>query len=223
LKFGGTKIRACRKGFLPFGIKFMEQISFYMTAISFGVLILMWFVFAGIFLLRKKPASAKDAKHAPKSFIGIALQGVGFGLVWSLRRTPFLSPFIDDQYILNIILQILAILLVVGSVWMANTAVRELGKQWSFEARLVEDHKLVTSGVYRIVRHPIYAAMLGTLIATAFVLTHWLVAIIAVVFFLIGTKIRTLLEEKLLREAFPDEYKNYSARVPGFVPFVRLF
>lgn len=201
----------------------MEQISFYVTAFSFAVVIAAWFVFAGTFLLRKKPKDAKDTRRAPKSFLGIALQGVAFGLVWALHRTPFLSPFIENQYLLNIIFQIFAALLAVGSVWMAKSAIRELGKQWSFQARLVEDHKLVTSGVYRIVRHPIYAAMLGKLIATAFILTHWSVAIIAIVIFLIGTKIRTVSEEKLLREAFPEEYQNYSAQVAGFVPFVRLF
>jgi protein-S-isoprenylcysteine O-methyltransferase Ste14 len=200
----------------------MEQISFYATACSFAVVILMWFVFAGTFLLRKKPESAKDATRAPKSFLGIALQGVAFGLVWALRRTPFLSPFIPDQFALNIVFQILAILLAIGSVWMSNAAIKELGKQWSFQARLIEDHKLVTSGVYQIVRHPIYAAMLGELIATAFIISHWLVAIIAVAVFLIGTKIRTVSEEKLLRNAFPDDYQNYAEKVPAFVPFVKI-
>jgi len=200
----------------------MEQISFYANAISFGIVILSWFVFAGTFLLRKKPESSKDAKHAPKSLIGIALQGVSFGLVWALRRTPFLSPFVDDQFALNIIFQVSAILLVVGSVWMANSAIRELGRQWSFQARLIEDHKLITSGVYKIVRHPIYSAMLGMLIATAFIFSHWLAAIIAIPVFLIGTKIRTVTEEKLLSEVFPGEYKAYAEKVPAFVPFVKF-
>jgi protein-S-isoprenylcysteine O-methyltransferase Ste14 len=201
----------------------MEQISYYATAASLGIVILTWFVFAWTFFLRKKPEAGKDAKYAPKSFIGIALQGVSFGLVWGLRRTPFLSPFVDDQFILNLVLQILGVLLAIGSVWMANSAIRELGKQWSIQARLIEDHKLITSGVYQIVRHPIYAAMLGMLIATAFALTHWAVAIIAVIVFLAGTKIRTVLEEKLLRAAFSEEYQTYAAKVPAFVPFVRFF
>jgi protein-S-isoprenylcysteine O-methyltransferase Ste14 len=200
----------------------MEQISYYVTAGSFAVVILMWFVFAATFLLRKKPDSAKDARRAPKSFLGIALQGGAFGLVWALQRKPFLSPFIENQYALNIIFQVFAALLAVGAVWMAKAAIRELGKQWSFQARLVEDHKLVTSGVYRIVRHPIYAAMLGKLIATAFILSHWSVALIAVAVFLIGTKIRTVSEETLLRDAFPEEYQDYAKRVPAFVPFVKI-
>ena len=105
---------------------------------------------------------------------------------------------------------------------MANSAIRELGKQWSLQARLIEDHKLITNGVYQIVRHPIYAAMLGMLIVTAFVLSHWLVTIIALAIFLIGTKIRTVSEEKLLRQAFPAEYEDYTRKVPAFVPFVKI-
>lgn len=200
----------------------MEQISSYTTAISFGILIVIWFIFAGTFLLRKKPESAPDAKRAPKSFVGIALQGLSFGLIWALHRAPFLSPFVGNQYALNIIVQILGILFAFGSIWMATSAIKELGKQWSFQARLIEDHKLITSGVYQIVRHPIYAAMLGMLIATAFALSHWLVTIIAVVVFLIGTKIRTASEEKLLRDAFPKEYQEYARRVPAFIPFVKI-
>lgn len=202
----------------------MEKLSYYVTAISFAVVIICWFVFAATFLLRRKPAgeTAPDAKRAPKSFVGIVLQGVAFGLVWALHRAPVFSPFIDSQYLLNVVLQIAAMLLSIGSVWMANSAIRELGKQWSFQARLIENHQLVISGVYKFVRHPIYAAMFGKLIATAFVLSHWLIFLIAVVIFYIGTKIRTVSEEKLLREQFHDEYENYARRVPAFVPFVKI-
>ncbi|HEY0428782.1 MAG TPA: isoprenylcysteine carboxylmethyltransferase family protein [Pyrinomonadaceae bacterium] len=200
----------------------MEQISYYITAAAFAIIIICWFVFAGTFFLRKKPDAGKDSVRAPKSFIGIALQGVAFGLVWALHRTPFLSPLIDSQYALNIFFQILAISLAVGAVWMANSAIRTLGKQWSFQARLIEDHKLVTGGVYQIVRHPIYAAMLGKLLATGIILSHWLVLIIAVAVFFIGTKIRTVAEEKLLRDAFPEEYDEYAEKVPAFIPFVKI-
>ena len=200
----------------------MEKISYYVTAVSFAIVILCWFIFAGTFLLRKKPESGKDSVSAPKSFIGIALQGVAFGLVWALQRAPFLSPVIDGQYALNLIFDIFAILLSVGAVVMANAAIKELGKQWSFQARLIEDHQLATGGVYRIVRHPIYAAMLGNLLATGIVLSHWAALIVAALIFFIGTKIRTVAEEKLLRDAFPAEYEEYAARVPAFIPLVKI-
>jgi protein-S-isoprenylcysteine O-methyltransferase Ste14 len=200
----------------------MEQTSYYISIAAFAAVIICWFIFAGTFLLRKKTASAPDKTSAPRSLLGIVLQGLSFGLVWALHRTPLFSPVIDSQYVLNVVFQILAVLLAAGSVWMANSAIRELGKQWSLQARLIEGHKLVTGGVYQIVRHPIYTAMLGKLLATGIIISHWLVVLIALVIFIIGTLIRTRSEEKLLRDAFGKEYEEWAARVPGFIPFVKL-
>ena len=200
----------------------MEQISYYTTLAAFGALIVLWFVFAGTFLLRKKPETSPDKVHAPKSWLGLILQGAGFGLVWALRRAPFLSPLIDGRYIVNIMLQVLAVTLAAGSVWLAMSAIKELGKQWSLQARLIEDHKLITGGVYQIVRHPIYTAMLGMLVASGIVFSHWLVLLIAVVVFIIGTRIRTMSEERLLRDAFGDEFDDFAVRVPALIPFVKI-
>ena len=61
---------------------------------------------------------------------------------------------------------IIASALALASGLFAVAAVRRLGAQWSFVARVTESHELITSGPYAIVRHPIYAAMLGLLIAT---------------------------------------------------------
>ncbi|MEO8573426.1 MAG: isoprenylcysteine carboxylmethyltransferase family protein [Pyrinomonadaceae bacterium] len=119
-------------------------------------------------------------------------------------------------------MQVFALILSVSSVALSGSAIRELGKQWSFQARLVEDHRLVTSGVYGLVRHPIYTAMLGKLIATGIVLSHWAVVPVAVVIFLIGTTIRTRLEERLLSGAFGGEFESWKGKVPGLIPGLRF-
>ncbi|MEP6923546.1 MAG: isoprenylcysteine carboxylmethyltransferase family protein [Pyrinomonadaceae bacterium] len=209
----------------------MNNISFYATMTSFTIVILVWFIFAGTFwfgfaknlLARKDVSAVREKTRSNNSFVGIAFQGLSFGLVWGLHRDPFLSPFIDEQYFLNVVLQILAIALVVFSIWLARSAINELGKQWSFAARLIEDHKLITSGVYRIVRNPIYTAMFGMLLATGIAFSHWIVLLIAVVVFLIGARIRITAEEKLLRAAFPAEYDEFAGRVPALIPFVKIF
>ena len=200
----------------------MEQISYYASVTGFVAVIALWFLFAGVFLLRKKTEPTTDGAKAPRSFIGLALQGLGFAPVWAFRRTPFFSDFIAGQYAVNIALQIVAVLLAAFSVWLAMSAIKELGKQWSLEARLVEGHKLITTGVYQLVRHPIYSAMLGMLVATGIVNSHWLVTLIAVLIFIIGTKIRTIFEEKLLGDAFGDEFTDWKVKVPGLIPFVRF-
>src|SRR5689334_12323530 len=138
----------------------IEQISYYVSATSFVLVILCWMVFAAVFLLRKKPEKSPDAVNAPKSWLGIILQGLSYAIVWSLHRTPMFSSFTGDNYTLNIVVQIIAVLFSAGSVFLTMSAIRELGKQWSLEARLVEGHDLVTTGPYNLVRHPIYTAML---------------------------------------------------------------
>lgn len=186
------------------------------------MVMICWFLFAGRFFMSKKPDPGKETVRAPQSILGLALQGMAFGFVWAVRRQPLFSPVIGGQFILNLVLSISAVLIAAFSVWMAVAAINELGKQWSLTARLVEGHKLVTSGVYRIVRHPIYMAMMGMLLATALVFSHWVVIVVALPVFLIGTKIRTNSEERLLRDAFGPEYEEWAARVPGLIPFVKI-
>jgi protein-S-isoprenylcysteine O-methyltransferase Ste14 len=200
----------------------VEQISHYTNIAALAAMIALWFLFAAVFLLRKRPQSGPDKVGVPRSWIGLILQGVGFGIVWAVRRSPAFSPLIDDQYVLNIVLQVLAVTTGAASVWLAMAAIRELGKQWSLQARLVEGHKLVTSGVYQIVRHPIYTAMLGMMLSTGIAFSHWIGIIAAFVIFMIGTRIRTTIEEQLLRDAFGDEFEAWRRRVPGIVPFVNL-
>ena len=199
----------------------MEIISYYATIIALSILMIGWIAFAVRFFLWKKPASAPDSKRSNVSIIGLILQGLSLGLVWSVQREHF-SPFISEQFTINIILQILTVAVAFSSVWLAVSAIAELGKQWSLTARLTENHKLITSGVYGIVRHPIYTAMFGMMVATGFVISHWIALPIAIIVFLIGTKIRTNAEEKLLRDAFPSEYKEYAARVAPLIPFVKI-
>ncbi|MEQ1603509.1 MAG: isoprenylcysteine carboxylmethyltransferase family protein [Pyrinomonadaceae bacterium] len=200
----------------------MEQISSAVSVIAFVVVIALWFLFGGVFLLRKKPEATTDGAKMPRSYVGLVLQGVGFVPVWFMRRQPVFSEYFAGQYVLNIVLQVLAVALAAFSVWFAMSALRELGKQWSLEARLVEGHKLITSGVYQTVRHPIYTAMLGMLIAIGIAYSTWLPTLVGVIVFIIGTKIRTVFEERLLSDAFGSDFSEWKAKVPGLIPFVKI-
>lgn len=200
----------------------LDQTSYYVSVGAFVVVIGSWFAFAAAFMLRRRPAPAKDAVKAPRSWLGLGLQLISYPAVWAVQRSPAFSPFAGDNYLLNIILQAGAAVLAVASVVLAMSAIRELGRQWSLQARLLEGHKLVTTGPYQLVRHPIYTAMLGMLIATGITLSHWAVLLPSVVVFLIGTFVRNSFEEGLLGDAFGEEFFEWKARVPSLVPFIKF-
>ncbi|MEP6569710.1 MAG: isoprenylcysteine carboxylmethyltransferase family protein [Acidobacteriota bacterium] len=189
----------------------------FLPTLVFFVVLLCWFVFAGVFLLRKKPPSPPDQKREPGSLFGVALQGVSYGVVWGVRR-PVFTPIVAGNELIMTVASALAICAAVGSVCLVTIAVRTLGKEWSLTARLVEGHKLATSGPYAFVRHPIYTGMLGMLIATGLAISHWQALLAALVIFFIGTTIRVRSEEKLLREAFGEQFETYVRNVRAIVP-----
>jgi len=149
------------------------------------------------------------------------LQGISYGIVWSAHR-PFFTPMFKMGKQLELFVAGLTMIAAIGSVWFVSKAIRTLGKQWSLAARLVEGHKLVTEGPYRIVRNPIYTGMFGMLLATGMAISHWIGLLIAIVVFVVGTIIRVQSEEKLLREAFGPEFEAYARRVRAVVPFIFL-
>lgn len=190
-----------------------------LPALVFAVVILSWIAFVIAFLARKKPPAAPEQKREPGSIAGLALQGVSYAIVWAVHR-PFFTPIAAMSKSLETTLAAFTMLLAVSSVWFTSAAVRTLGRQWSLSARLVEGHKLVKEGPYRIVRNPIYTGMLGMLLATGLAVTHWIALAIAVVVFAIGTWIRVRSEEKLLRGAFGAEFEEYARKVPAVVPYL---
>jgi protein-S-isoprenylcysteine O-methyltransferase Ste14 len=189
----------------------------FLPILVFVVVMICWFSFAGIFLLRKKPPSPPDQKRHPGSLIGVALQGMSYGIVWGVRREAF-TPLVPAGGAVELVISLLAICAAVGSVWLVTAAVKTLGKEWSLTARLVEGHKLATTGPYAYVRHPIYTGMLGMLLATGLAFSHWAALLAALVLFVIGTIIRVRSEEKLLGEAFGVQFEEYKRRVPALVP-----
>ena len=186
-------------------------------AAAFAMVILGWVVFAGLFLFRKHPPPATATRRERASVVGIAIQGLAYAAVWAIERTRF-TPILPLPGLLQILPALGAVMLSIFSVWLSLAAVETLGKEWSFEARLVEGHRLVIEGPYAVVRHPIYSAMLGKLVATGLVISHWIGIVAGVLIFAIGTSIRVRGEEKLLRSQFGAEYDAYARRVPAILP-----
>lgn len=109
--------------------------------------------------------------------------------------------------------------LVVGlsHTWWARV---HLGRNWSAIVTLKEDHQLIQSGPYAITRHPIYTGILTGFIGTW--LTHPTVGVGAgVVLFIVSFVIKLGQEERLMVQTFGDAYREYSARVPGLIPFAK--
>jgi protein-S-isoprenylcysteine O-methyltransferase Ste14 len=188
-----------------------------LPTIVFAIVMCCWFAFGGAFFLLNKGHAASDRKREPASLIGFALQMLGLVFVWFVRR-PMFTPIAKTNKAPEILLAVVAIAASISSVWIMLAAIRVLGKQWSLTARVLEGHKLITTGPYTLVRHPIYTALLGMTLATGLAQSNWLALAVAILVYMTGTMIRIKSEERLLRETFGEEYEEFARRVPALIP-----
>jgi protein-S-isoprenylcysteine O-methyltransferase Ste14 len=94
---------------------------------------------------------------------------------------------------------------------------RHLGRNWSGEITIKEDHQLIRTGPYRRLRHPIYTGLLGMYLGLLLVTGEWLAVIgFAVVVFAYWRKIQ--LEEANMNAAFGAEYEAYRRSTWALAP-----
>jgi protein-S-isoprenylcysteine O-methyltransferase Ste14 len=94
-----------------------------------------------------------------------------------------------------------------------------LGRNWSAVVTVKQDHELVQSGPYRLVRHPIYTGLLLAFLGTAIARGEWL-SLLAVPLALFSFMRKIRLEEQWMAEQFPHAYPDYRARVAALIPFL---
>jgi protein-S-isoprenylcysteine O-methyltransferase Ste14 len=96
----------------------------------------------------------------------------------------------------------------------------DLGANWSITLEVRDRHRLITQGIYRRVRHPMYAALLLYGVAYALVIPNWVAGPSNLVAFAVLFALRVRAEERMMLEQFGDEYTAYIARTKRLVPGV---
>ncbi|MDB6147911.1 MAG: isoprenylcysteine carboxyl methyltransferase [Spartobacteria bacterium] len=106
------------------------------------------------------------------------------------------------------------------ALWLFWRAHVDLGLNWSITLEMRKHHELITRGVYRRIRHPMYTAIFLFAIAQAFLLRNWLAGWAGFVTFAALYLVRTPREEKMMNEFFGEKYRDYMQRTgrlwPGY-------
>jgi protein-S-isoprenylcysteine O-methyltransferase Ste14 len=95
------------------------------------------------------------------------------------------------------------------ALWLFWRSHADLGQNWSVTLELHKGHQLVKHGVYRLVRHPMYASILLWDVAQGLLLQNWLAGWSALATFAVLYAVRAPREEQMMYECFGEEYREY--------------
>jgi protein-S-isoprenylcysteine O-methyltransferase Ste14 len=104
----------------------------------------------------------------------------------------------------------------IGLVFWSGLA---LGKLYSADVTLQNDHKLITDGPYKLIRHPRYSGGILLGFGLGFLFNSWAGLLGSLIFFPI-ILFRIQDEEKLMREAFSEEWQEYCGKTKRLIPFI---
>jgi protein-S-isoprenylcysteine O-methyltransferase Ste14 len=133
-------------------------------------------------------------------------------LVWIVAPV-----FAFADYTLRPIPLLAGIVCLVAGLWLFALSHADLGTNWSITLEVREKHQLVTKGIYRHVRHPMYLALLVYGLGQALVLPNWIAgpSYLAAMILLFALRLRP--EERMMQEEFGRDYEAYKARTKRLV------
>ena len=163
---------------------------------------------------RKIPIAAN--RRGPREIAVLALAWLGsmiLPLLWVC--TPL---FAIAEYPLNPAVFAAGVIVAASSLWLFRRSHIELGRNWSVSLDLREGHQLVTSGLYRYVRHPMYTSIFLYALGQALVVPNWIAgpANLAAFFVLFAARVQS--EEQMMADKFGDQYRNYLAKTKRLIP-----
>ena len=143
--------------------------------------------------------------------------GIGLYLLFGSPSTP--DWFDQPLFTVTLPIALAGLALAICGIGFSIWARLILGENWSSSPSIKQDHALIVTGPYRVVRHPIYTGFLFALLGSA--LQHGLVrSFLAVLTCAVGLYLKVSVEEDFMVQRFGDAYLRYRRNVSALVPFL---
>jgi protein-S-isoprenylcysteine O-methyltransferase Ste14 len=153
-----------------------------------------------------------------------ALEAVLLTLAWVSFFVPLVwvaTPvFAFADYPLRPAPLLAGIVCLAVGLWLFARSHADLGTNWSVTLEVREKHQLVTQGIYRTLRHPMYSALLLYSLGQALVVPNWIAGPSYAVAMSLLVALRLGPEERMMLEEFGKDYEAYRERTKRLVPGV---
>lgn len=169
-------------------------------------------VFAAVLIDFVKFGDKTSVKRGKKSIVATGTM-TAFYIIYYLM----IYFKIGSVHVTALPLVILGVLCIVSGAVMNIWGRFTLSDNWANHIKIYENHALKTFGMYRIVRHPLYASIMLMLFGGSLAYRNWVSAVLTAFIFIPFMYYRAKQEETLLCKEFP-EYREYADRTGMFFP-----
>ena len=153
-------------------------------------------------------------------------EGFAVGLLASLWGVAILLPLLHiftrwltfADYGLSAWAGCSGILIFALAIWLLWRSHADLGINWRVTTELREKHALITSGVFRYIRHPMYSAHWLWGIAQVLLIHNWIAGLASLVIIIPLYILRVRREEQMMLEQFGEEYQTYMSQTGRIFP-----
>lgn len=118
----------------------------------------------------------------------------------------------------NHVATLCGLFLIVAGLVFRWTAILTLRKYFTVDVSIRSDHRIISSGLYRFIRHPAYSGSLLSFLGLAISFSNWLAALVAFVPITVAFLYRIKVEEEALGAFFGDGYTNYCSKTRRLIP-----
>ena len=158
--------------------------------------------------------SQKKKEH-PLVYVGIAL----WGIVLFLPLFYMFTNWLDfANYSIPTPLAILGSIIFITGLYVLQRSHIDLAKNFSPSLFIQKQHTLVTHGIYKYIRHPMYLSFWAWAVGQALLIANWIAGPLGIIAFYLIYSFRIEHEEQQLIDYFGDAYKDYKKSTGRFFP-----
>ena len=163
-------------------------------------------------------------KRSSKSNSSIQNDKGSLILLWITITICFTGGFMFANYriweLMNFVVYYIGLLFILIGITIRWMAIIQLKKAFTVNVAIVKEHKLKDDGIYRIVRHPSYLGLLIIMVGFSIGMNSVTSIIIVAIPMVIVILYRIYVEEKVLINAFGDDYKVYRTKTKKLIPWL---
>jgi len=180
--------------------------------------IVAWYVIRYPFERRARRRRVVTDRSSATDTVGLAAALFGMAILPGFYVASGIPAAAD--YPANAWAVALGTVIFAAALWVFRRSHKELGRNWSITLEIREQHRLVETGPYARVRHPMYTSFLLMAVGQAFLLANWVAGLAGLIGFAVLFFLRVGKEERMMLEIFGAEYRAYMERTKRIIPYL---